>query len=171
VKEVTPGFERFLRHAQLFGADFVLETAKPLLTEREVARLRVEVDLLDRRSSSRSSRPRRRRSTEETMLAAVAMRDEGLVIGYIAEKLGISVKTVKELLARHRRESASRQGRKQGLDRHARAPETAWLSGENAPETARTSNYLQKPPQPQSREAAARPAKRLRNESCATEGT
>jgi hypothetical protein len=168
VNEVTPGFERFLRHAQLYGADLVLETAESLLAERELARLRVEVDALDRRRPRYG--PRRRRSETETMLAAVAMREEGFVIGYIAEKLGVTEKTVKELLARHRRESASQQAQNQGLDRRARPPKTASLSGENASETAQTGNYLQKPRQPQSERATAAPPEGFPKESDKAEG-
>src|SRR6516165_5779329 len=43
VKELTPGFEQFLRHAHLFGTELVIETAAQLLPERELARLRVEI--------------------------------------------------------------------------------------------------------------------------------
>jgi hypothetical protein len=156
VSEVTPGFEEFVRHAQAFGPELVIETAQQMLPEREVARLRVDVDALNHRSSRRTSRPtRRRRSTQETMLAAVALREQGLVIGYVAELLGISVKTVRELLARHRRESAPLQGGKQVPDRRSRPLETAWLSGENASETAETADYLQKPSQTQPRAHAS----------------
>jgi hypothetical protein len=150
VSEVVPGFEQFLRHAELFGPESVIEVAEQLLPEREVARLRVEVDALHRRSSRRASRlPRRRRSTQETLIAVVALREQGLVIGYIAEKLSITEKTVKELLARHRRESASPQGGKQVLDASSGTPETAWLSGENAFEPAKTADFSQKPSQTQ----------------------
>lgn len=149
------GFHDLRRHAELFGPDLVIETAEPLLTERELARLRVEVDALERRRSRYG--PRRRRSEAETMLAAVAMREEGLVLAYIAEKLGVTEKTVKELLARHRRESASAQAPYQGLDLPSRPPKTARLSGENAPETAETGNHLRKPVQPQSQRASTGP--------------
>jgi predicted transcriptional regulator len=166
------GLEQFLRHARLFGSDLVIETAEPLLTERELVRLRVEIDSLVRRSSRRLSRsPRRRRPTEETMLAAVAMREEGFVIGYIAEKLGVTEKTVRELLARHRRESASPQGPHQGLDRPLRPPKTAWLSGENAAETAATYNDSRKSSQPQSGEATHGSAQDFRKEPYSPEGT
>jgi hypothetical protein len=148
--------EAFLRHAQLFGPESVIETAEQLLPERELARLRVELDGLHRRSSRRASRlPRRRRSTHETLLACVALREQGLVVPYVAEKLGISVKWVMELLARYRRESAPLQGRKQVPDRPSSPSETAWLSGENAPETAETADSLQKPVQTQSQGGAA----------------
>jgi hypothetical protein len=169
VKELTPGFEQFLRHAHLFGTELVIETAAQLLPERELARLRVEIDPLSRRIRRRfGPSPRRRRSTEETMLAAVDMRKEGLVIGLIAEKLAITERTVKALLARHRREqreSAPQQGEKQVPDAPSRPSETAWLSGENAAETAETANDLHKPPQPQSQEPAPASAKRPRTES------
>jgi hypothetical protein len=159
VNEAAPGFEQFLHHAKVYGTELVIETAEGLLPERDLARLRVEMDALDRRPSRRFSRlPRRRRSTEETMLAAVAMREQGLVTGYIAERLAITEKTVKALLARHRREqrqSAPQQGEKQVPDSASRPPETAWLSGENASETTETADYLHKPPQPQSREPRA----------------
>jgi hypothetical protein len=159
VNEVTPGFEQFLRHAQLFGTELVIETAARLLPERELARLRVEIDPLSRRRRRRfAPSPRRRRSTMETMLACVDMREQGLVIGLIAEKLSISEKTVKELLARHRREqgrSAPRQDGKQVLGGPSRPSETAWLSGKNASEKTETANDLQKPFQPQSQETRA----------------
>ena len=92
------------------------------------------------------------------MLACVDMREQGLVIGLIAEKLSITEKTVKELLTRHRREqrrSAPRQGGEQVPDAPSGPSETAWLSGENASETTETADYLHKPPQPQSREPRA----------------
>ena len=92
------------------------------------------------------------------MLAAIDMRKQGLVIGLIAEKLSITEKTVKELLARHRREqrrSAPRQGEKQVADSPSRPSETAWLSGENASETTETADYLHKPPQQQLQEPRA----------------
>jgi hypothetical protein len=148
--EVTPGVEKFVRHAQAFGPELVIETAASLLPERDVARLRVEVDALERRARRRfGANPRRRRSTQETMLAVLALREQGLVLGFIGEKLGISEKRVRELLARHRRESAPPQGGKQVPDCPSRPPETAWLSGENASETAITANHLQKPSQTQ----------------------
>jgi hypothetical protein len=153
MSKVTLGFEQLLRHAQVFGPESVIEVAELLLPERELARLRVEVDLLERRRSRYG--PRRRRSTQETLLAAVAMREEGLVIGYIAEKLGVTAKTVRELLARHRRESAPRQAQSQGLDPPSRSPKTASLSGENAAETADMGNGSRQLAQPQSRGATA----------------
>jgi hypothetical protein len=87
------------------------------------------------------------------MLACVDMREQGLVIGLIAEKLSITEKTVKELLTRHRREqrrSAPRQGGEQVPDAPSGPSETAWLSGENASETTETADYPQKRSQLQS---------------------
>jgi predicted transcriptional regulator len=105
------------------------------------------------------------------MIAALAMREDGFVIGYIAEKLGVTEKTVRELLARHRRESASPQAPYQGLDRPSRPRKTARLSGENAPETTKTTDYLRNPVQPQSQVATPESAEGVRREPHATAGT
>jgi hypothetical protein len=96
----------YLRHAQLYGSDCVYETAATHLAAGELALLRIELDQLERRAVkgrfARKAR-KRRRSGEETLIAVVTLREQGLVVGAIADKLGISIKVVKELLATHRR--------------------------------------------------------------------
>jgi hypothetical protein len=96
----------YLRHAQLYGAECVYETAATHLPAGELALLRVELDRIDAhqpRGRFASKTRKRRRSREETLAAAVALREQGLVIGAIADKLAITCKVAKELLATHRR--------------------------------------------------------------------
>jgi hypothetical protein len=99
--------EKLLAHASSYGTDCVYDTAATHLSAGELALLRVELDRIDRSAPTRgrfAPKPRRRRrSREETLAAAVALRQQGLVIGAIADKLTITRKVVKELLATHRR--------------------------------------------------------------------
>jgi hypothetical protein len=153
VNERAPTFEEFLVHAKLFGCELVVETAARLLPEPDLARLRVEIDLLVRRSSRRGSRlPRRRRTAAETLVACAALRAEGLAHGYIAEKLGISEKRVRELLARDRRSrkaSVRPQRGNQFPDLDSNGPDSAWLGGEITSETGNAANDLGEPSQAQ----------------------
>jgi DNA-binding NarL/FixJ family response regulator len=87
------------RHAERYGTDGVLEVAEAVLDERAVARLRVELDAIDRARVPRFGRVRtRRRSTVETRAAVLALRADGLVPGVIADKLGVSDATVRRHL-------------------------------------------------------------------------
>jgi hypothetical protein len=143
----APSFEEFLVHAKAYGSECVVQTAASWLTERELARLRVEIDLLDPRSSRRGSR-RRRRSTWQTQVACIALRAEGLAHGYIAEKLGISEKRVRALLAQDRRSrktSAPPQGENHVLDCPPSPSEMAQPSHENARETSEATDCPQEP--------------------------
>ena len=147
----APSFEEFLVHAKAYGSECVVQTAASWLTERELARLRVEIDLLDPRSSRRGSR-RRRRSTWQTQVACIALRAEGLAHGYIAEKLGISEKRVRELLARDRRSrkaSVRPQRGNQFPDLDSNGPDSEWLGGEITSETGNAANDLGEPSQAQ----------------------
>ena len=149
MNERAPTFEEFLVHAKLFGCELVVETAARLLPEPDLARLRVEIDLLVRRSSRRGSRlPRRRRTAAETLVACAALRAEGLAHGYIAEKLGISEKRVRALLAQDRRSrktSAPPQGENHVLDCPPSPSEMAQPSHENARETSEATDCPQEP--------------------------
>jgi hypothetical protein len=96
-----PTLERFVRHAQLFGTECVAETASDYLGPQAMARLRVELDGIERgRKSSAgfSVGKRRRRSREETTAAIIQLSVEGLVPGAIADKLGVSDSYVSKAL-------------------------------------------------------------------------
>jgi DNA-binding NarL/FixJ family response regulator len=87
------------RHAERYGTDVVLEAAECVLDERSVARLRVELDAIDRARAPRFAKVKtRRRSTVETRAAVLALREDGLVPGVIADKLGVSDATVRRHL-------------------------------------------------------------------------
>ena len=96
-----PTLTAFVRHAKLFGTEGVEETAAGFLGESALARLRVELDALERNRRSPSGysigKPRRR-SASETATAVVQLSVEGLVVSAIADRLGISDKRVKALL-------------------------------------------------------------------------
>ena len=88
-----------VRHASQFGTDGVLETAEAeALAERDLTRLRIELDALDAgRKSNRGFRigKRRRRSADETRGAVLALSVDGLVPKAISDKLGLSDGTVR----------------------------------------------------------------------------
>jgi len=87
------------RHAERYGTDGVLEVAEAALDQRAVARLRVELDAIDRERAPRFATVKtRRRSTVETKAAVLALRADGLVPGVIADKLGVSDATVRRHL-------------------------------------------------------------------------
>jgi hypothetical protein len=91
----------YMRHAELFGVELVYETASGNgFSERELARLRVELDAIEagRKRGRFTVGSRRRRTPEETAEAVRMLRDEGLVIAAIADKLGISDRHVKRCL-------------------------------------------------------------------------
>lgn len=97
-----PTLAEFVRHAQKFGTELVYETASMSLGPRALARLQVELDAIEagRKSGSGFSiGKRRRRSREQTREAVVQLSVEGFVIPAIADKLGLSDKTVKNYLS------------------------------------------------------------------------
>jgi hypothetical protein len=105
-----PTLAQFIRHAELFGTDLVDETAANgllgaiadgYLDERELRRLRVELDTIEagRRSGRYRVGRRRRRSRTETRVAAQLLAEDGLTRVEIAEKLGVSAKTIDNALS------------------------------------------------------------------------
>jgi DNA invertase Pin-like site-specific DNA recombinase len=90
----------YLRHASKFGVECVFETAEAELGDRSPAlsRLRIELDAIEagRRIGLRGLGRcgKRRRSRAETLEAVRQLRAEGLVIGAIADKLGVTDETV-----------------------------------------------------------------------------
>jgi hypothetical protein len=90
--------DQFIRHARFFGTECVYETAEQEgLSSADLARLRIELDSLDAGRKSKhgfSIGKRRRRSSDETRAAALALSVDGFVPKAIADKLGISDRTV-----------------------------------------------------------------------------
>lgn len=98
----TLAIDQLLRHAHLFGTECVYETGKQEgLPSADLARLRIELDELDAGRKSKhgfSIGKRRRRSSDETRAAALALSVDGFVPKAIADKLGISDRTVRGYL-------------------------------------------------------------------------
>jgi hypothetical protein len=92
LEQVT--LDQLIRHAQSFGTECVYETGEQEgLSSADFARLRVELDELDAGRKSRFGfkiGKRRRRSSDETRDAALALSVDGFVPKAIADKLGIS---------------------------------------------------------------------------------
>jgi DNA-binding NarL/FixJ family response regulator len=97
-----PALNQLIRHAHLFGTECVYETGEQKgLPSADLARLRIELDALDAGRKSRlgfSIGKRRRRSSDETRAAALVLSVDGFVPKAIADKLGISDRTVRSYL-------------------------------------------------------------------------
>ena len=102
VAPAQPALDQLIRHARLFGTECVYLTGEQEgLSSADLARLRIELDELDARRKSRlgfSIGKRRRRSSDETRAAALALSVDGFVPKAIADKLGISDRTVRGYL-------------------------------------------------------------------------
>jgi hypothetical protein len=101
--DVSPTLEQLIRHARLFGAECVYETGEQAgLSRQDLARLRIECDALEAKRTTASGRftvgTRRRRSEDETRSAVLALSVDGFVPSAIADKLGISDRTVRSYL-------------------------------------------------------------------------
>jgi Homeodomain-like domain len=97
-----PALNQLIRHAHLFGTECVYETGEQEgLSSADLTPLRIELDELDAGRKSRlgfSIGKRRRRSSDETRAAALALSVDGFVPKAIADKLGISDRTVRGYL-------------------------------------------------------------------------
>jgi DNA-directed RNA polymerase specialized sigma24 family protein len=97
-----PALDQLTRHARLFGTECVYETGEQEgLPSADLARLRIELDELHVGRKSKhgfSIGKRRRRSSDETRAAALALSVDGFVPKAIADKLGISDRTVRGYL-------------------------------------------------------------------------
>jgi hypothetical protein len=106
---MSPHLTKYIRHAEKFGVECVFETAQDdgALSMRHLARLRLELDAIeaDRKRGRFTVGARRRRSSDETATAVLMLRDEGLVVAAIADKLGVTDRYVK----RHLKEAGTRQ--------------------------------------------------------------
>ena len=87
-----PTLDELRRHAQRFGIDCVIETARDYLTAAEVAEL--ELDM-----ASANGGPRRRRTTTALREQVEALARRGLVRSAIADTLNISDRRVAAMLA------------------------------------------------------------------------
>jgi hypothetical protein len=94
--------DQLIRHARSFGTECVYETGEQEgLPSVDLARLRIELDELEAGRKSKygfSIGKRRRRSSDETRAAALALSVDGFVPKAIADKLGISDRTVRSYL-------------------------------------------------------------------------
>ncbi|HTE85595.1 MAG TPA: helix-turn-helix domain-containing protein [Dehalococcoidia bacterium] len=94
--------DQLIRHARSFGTECVYETGEQEgLSSADLARPRIELDELEAGRKSRhgfSIGKRRRRSSDETRAAALALSVDGFVPKAIADKLGISDRTVRGYL-------------------------------------------------------------------------
>jgi DNA-directed RNA polymerase specialized sigma24 family protein len=97
-----PGLDQLIRHARSFGTECVYETGEEEgPSSADLTRLRIELDELEAGRKSRhgfSIGKRRRRSSDETRAAALALSVDGFVPKAIADKLGISDRTVRSYL-------------------------------------------------------------------------
>jgi DNA-binding NarL/FixJ family response regulator len=100
--EQNPTLDQLIRHARSFGTECVYETAEQEgLSSADLSRLRIELDELDAGRKTRlgfSIGKRRRRSSDETREAVLALSVDGFVPRAIADKLGISDRTVRGYL-------------------------------------------------------------------------
>jgi hypothetical protein len=97
-----PSLAEFVTHAKRYGTAQVYETASMSLGPRALARLRIELDAIEASRKSGSGftiGKRRRRSRGQTREAVVQLSVEGFVVPAIADKLGISDKTVRNYLS------------------------------------------------------------------------
>jgi hypothetical protein len=94
--------DQLIRHARSFGTECVYETGEQEgLPSADLARLRIELDELEAGRKSKYGfkiGKRRRRSSDETRAAALALSVDGFVPKAIADKLGISDRTVRGYL-------------------------------------------------------------------------
>jgi Homeodomain-like domain len=99
---VVPALDQLIRHVRLFGTECVYETGEQEgLPSADLARLRIELDELEAGRKSGlgfSIGKQRRRSSDETRAAALALSVDGFVPKAIADKLGISDRTVRSYL-------------------------------------------------------------------------
>jgi hypothetical protein len=94
-----------LKHAELFGAECVYETAcQNGFSETELVLLRVDLDAIEaRRKNGRFTvGKRRRRSPGETAEVVSLLREHGLVVPAIADRLGVSDAYVRRILGQSR---------------------------------------------------------------------
>jgi DNA-binding NarL/FixJ family response regulator len=102
IPTLPPTLEQLITHARRYGVGGVYEAAELCFGPKALARLQVELDAIEagRKSGSGFSvGKRRRRSREQTRAAVVQLSLEGFVVPAIADKLGISDKTVRNYLA------------------------------------------------------------------------
>jgi len=95
--------EGFVAHARTHGVDMVADTAALYLSEPDLVRLRVELDLIERGRKGRNgfnTGQRRRRSPEEIERAFDVLREDGLVPAAIADKLGLSEDALRRAVSR-----------------------------------------------------------------------
>ena len=98
-RPASAGLEAFVRHAERFGSELVVETARTRLTLTELAKLEGELALLGRRNGGRPVETRQRRTSSELRRQVAALRERGLVPLAIADALNISDRRCRKLLA------------------------------------------------------------------------
>jgi hypothetical protein len=94
----APGLDGLVRHAEVYGIEFVYETATLYLAERDLVTLRLKLDGIAATSGRRGAR-RRRRSRRELQVAALDLAERGFTRIAIAEQMGVAVKTIDNVLA------------------------------------------------------------------------
>jgi hypothetical protein len=93
--------KRFLEHAQRFGTDGVLETARAYLGRAELADLEARLLVLGARNGKPKVK-RQRRTTRDLAGQVIALRGRGFVPAAIADLLNLSDRRVAEILAKSR---------------------------------------------------------------------
>lgn len=96
-----PTLAELLRHAERFGSEGVYETGAAFLAPSALARLRVDLDQVERNRRGRYGTKigkARRRSPEETKAMVTQLSVEGLIVSAIADKLGVSDAYVTRIL-------------------------------------------------------------------------
>jgi hypothetical protein len=93
---------QFVRHAEKFGPELVVETAAGSLSADELAHLEAEIALLGRRNG-KPARSRQRRTTDALREQVLVLRDRGLLPTVIADTLNVSDRRVQTILAESRR--------------------------------------------------------------------
>lgn len=90
--DVQPTLDQFRRHAQRFGPDCVIETARGLLPDPQVQDLALDLGEL--------AGGKRRPTTPSMTEQVIDLADRGLVPAAIADALNISDRRVAEILAK-----------------------------------------------------------------------
>lgn len=93
----TPTVRELVGHAERFGPDVVVETARDYLNGAELAVLDAELSLTGKRNGQPAG-TRQRRTTGSLRDQVVALRDRGVVAAAIADTLNLSDRRVRELL-------------------------------------------------------------------------
>lgn len=94
----SPTLKQFIRHAERFGPELVVETARTCLTSDEVNVLELAIIECGRKNGKRTTGSRRRRTTDKLEEHVLELDRRGMVRTAIADTLNIADRRVAEIL-------------------------------------------------------------------------